>query len=123
MIAVVFSHFFYKLYILCRCICPLGYEGVRCETNADDCIGNRCQNNATCIDKIGSYECHCAGGYSGDFCQTKIPFCSTPEFSPCQNGGKCIDHFTHYTCECPEGFSGENCTRNINDCVDHMCQV
>ena len=31
-----------------RCICPLGYEGVRCEINADDCIGNRCQNNATC---------------------------------------------------------------------------
>ena len=75
------------------------------------------------MDKIGSYECQCAGGYSGEFCQTKIPFCSSPEFSPCQNGGKCIDHFTHYTCECQEGFSGENCTRNINDCVDHMCQV
>ena len=43
------------------------------------------------MDKIGSYECQCAGGYSGEFCQTKIPFCSSPEFSPCQNGGKCVD--------------------------------
>ena len=75
------------------------------------------------IDKIGSYQCQCADGYSGEFCQTKIPYCSTPEFSPCQNGGKCIDHFTHYTCECKLGFAGENCTTNINDCVDHMCQV
>ena len=127
-----------------RCICPMGYEGIRCEINADDCIGNQCQNNATCIDKIGntpldiisvfenhlliltisgSYECQCAGGYSGEFCQTKIPYCSTPEFSPCQNGGRCIDHYTHYTCECKLGFAGENCTININDCVDHMCQV
>ena len=75
------------------------------------------------IDEIGSYQCQCADGYSGEFCQTKIPYCSTPEFSPCQNGGKCIDHFTHYTCECKLGFAGENCTTNINDCVDHMCQV
>ena len=67
------------------------------------------------IDKIGSYQCQCADGYSGEFCQTKIPYCSTPEFSPCQNGGKCIDHFTHYTCECKLGFAGENCTTNIND--------
>ena len=37
-----------------RCICPMGYEGIRCEINADDCIGNQCQNNATCIDKIGN---------------------------------------------------------------------
>ena len=105
-----------------RCICPLGFEGTRCEINADDCIGNRCQNNATCIDKIGSYECNCAGGFSGEFCQSKIPFCSTPEFSPCQNGGQCIDHFTHYTCECMPGFTGVNCTNNVNDCVDNMCQ-
>ena len=39
---------FFYFYLFFRCICPLGYEGVRCEINADDCIGNRCQNNATC---------------------------------------------------------------------------
>ena len=44
----------------------------------DDCVGNRCQNNATCIDGIGSYVCSCDRGYSGDFCQNKIHFCSSP---------------------------------------------
>lgn len=104
------------------CECPTGYEGIRCEINADDCVGHRCQNNATCVDGIGKYECKCAGGFSGAYCQTKIPYCSTAEFSPCQNGGKCVDHFTHYTCDCLDGFTGENCTKNINDCMDHMCQ-
>ena len=80
------------------------------------------QNNATCVDGTGEYTCMCARGFSGQFCQTKVPFC-TNEFSPCENGGKCVDHFTHYTCDCVAGFSGENCTKNINDCVDHMCQV
>ena len=89
----------------------------------DDCVGNRCQNNATCVDGIGSYVCSCDRGYSGDFCQNKIHFCSSPEFQPCQNGGVCRDHFTHYTCDCAPGFKGENCTINIDDCVDNMCQV
>lgn len=105
-----------------RCECPFGYEGIRCEVNADDCADHSCQNNSTCIDKVGSYECECARGFSGAFCQNKIAFCSA-DFSPCQNGGKCVDHFTHYTCECLAGFSGENCTKNVDDCVDHMCQV
>ena len=59
-------------------------------------------------------------------CETKIAFCSGKSKDadgPCQNGGVCMDHFTHYTCKCKAGFAGENCTININDCVDHMCQV
>lgn len=59
---------------------------------------------------------------SGDYCQTKIQFCSK-DFNPCHNGAKCVDHSTHYTCECPLGFSGDNCTINNDDCQNHMCQV
>ena len=109
-----------------RCECPSGYEGIRCETNVDDCIGHTCMNNATCLDLIGSYECSCARGFTGGRCETKIAFCSGKNGDadgPCQNGGMCMDHFTHYTCKCKAGFAGENCTININDCVDHMCQV
>ena len=109
-------------------MCPAGYEGIRCETNVDDCVGHTCQNNATCVDLVGSYECSCGRGFTGNRCETKIAFCSgknevVGSDGPCQNGGTCMDHFTHYTCKCKAGYSGENCTININDCVDHMCQV
>ena len=116
------------MYLLHRCECPSGYDGIRCETNVDDCIGNTCKNNATCIDLVGSYECSCSRGFTGGQCETKIAFCTGKTSDgerdgPCQNGGVCMDHFTHYTCKCKAGFTGENCTMNINDCVDNMCQV
>lgn len=31
----------------------------------DDCQDNRCQNNGTCIDKVGEYECSCIPGFEG----------------------------------------------------------
>ena len=114
--------------LLHRCEGPSGYNGIRCETNVNDCIGNTCKNNATCIDLVGSYECSCSRGFTGGQCETKIAFCTGKTSDgerdgPCQNGGVCMDHFTHYTCKCKAGFTGENCTMNINDCVDNMCQV
>ena len=121
-----FINFWFSYFVYSRCECPSGYEGIRCEINVDDCVGHTCKNNATCIDLIGSYECSCARGFTGGMCETKIAFCSGKNGDadgPCQNGGVCMDHFTHYTCKCKAGFAGENCTININDCVDHMCQV
>lgn len=104
-----------------RCECQTGFEGMRCEVNVNDCEGNLCENNSTCIDKVSDYECRCKPGYEGRYCQTKIAFCNV-NGNPCSNGGKCKDHFTHYTCDCPSGFSGLNCTTNVDDCANHMCQ-
>ena len=60
--------------------------------------------------------------FQGQYCQTKIPFCSeTPD--RCQNGGHCVDHFTHFKCECAPGFGGDDCSQNIDECAEHMCQV
>lgn len=153
----------YSLVVLClrmrSCVCPAGFTGDRCETNIDDCAGNKCENNATCVDSVQSYECKCKPGfmgkrflhfyatsewwkrtlvfevgstylsvsvtsrfYAGVYCEAKIPFCSK-EYNACQNGARCIDHETHYTCECAAGFTGVNCTTNIDDCVNHLCQV
>lgn len=58
----------------------------------------------------------------GQFCETKIPFC-TDKYNPCKNNARCVDHDTYYTCECLPGFKGENCTMNVDDCENHMCQV
>ena len=36
----------------------------------DECEGNSCQNEATCIDIINGYNCSCKAGYSGIKCET-----------------------------------------------------
>ena len=59
------------MYVLHRCECPSGYEGISCETKVDDCIGNTCKNNVTCIDLVGS----CSRGFIGVHCETKSALC------------------------------------------------
>lgn len=34
----------------------------------DDCESIPCKNNATCIDGIDEFSCHCSPGYYGDNC-------------------------------------------------------
>ena len=59
-----------------KCVCPHGYTGSRCEVNVDDCLDSRCQNNGTCVDRVGEYECSCRPGFEGRYCEKKIAFCS-----------------------------------------------
>lgn len=47
------------------CQCASGFTGDRCETNIDDCLTNKCENNSTCVDLIQAYECRCLPGYTG----------------------------------------------------------
>ena len=35
----------------------------------DECQSNPCENGGTCIDELGSYQCSCNRGYSGNNCQ------------------------------------------------------
>ena len=47
-------------------------------------------------------------GYSGPFCTTRVPFCSTG----CQNGGTCTPSNTDPyggSCACVTGFTGPVC--------------
>ena len=48
-----------------RILLYTGYEGVKCVTLIDDCIGNRCENGATCVDKHLEYTCTCLKGFTG----------------------------------------------------------
>ena len=101
----------------------LGFSGLRCETNIDDCVGHKCENNGTCIDRIESYVCHCRPGYDGEYCETRIQWCDK-RHNPCKNGGQCVTmgDNTHYQCMCQKGWVGENCTQNEDNCSDNECQ-
>uniref|UniRef100_A0A1I8HH94 Notch n=1 Tax=Macrostomum lignano TaxID=282301 RepID=A0A1I8HH94_9PLAT len=120
-----------------RCRCKIGFSGTHCETNIDDCIGHRCQNNATCLDGVNNYTCNCSPGFTGRYCETRLHYCT--DYNPCQNGGECvtdpatgyspkqnefwafkrpcmnggscIDGIGSYTCQCRPGYTGRLCER------------
>ncbi|XP_018651488.1 axon guidance protein [Schistosoma mansoni] len=52
-----------------RCECLTGWIGNDCQINQDDCIYNRCENGATCVDGINEYICKCRPGYAGIYCE------------------------------------------------------
>ena len=35
----------------------------------DECQSEPCMNGATCLDEVNAFECHCAPGFEGDFCE------------------------------------------------------
>jgi len=40
----------------------------------DPCIGNSCQNGATCVrDGLSTYKCDCTLGFGGRFCNETLP--------------------------------------------------
>ena len=48
-----------------RCQCRLGYEGLQCETNPDNCVVHNCVNEVTCLDGEGDFTCVCLPGFTG----------------------------------------------------------
>ena len=70
------------------CECPIGFDGMKCEINVNDCNGINCPNNKICFDLVDDYECRCPQGYTGENCSQEINECVS---SPCQNGATCID--------------------------------
>ena len=91
---------------LYTCSCPEGFQGSDCEVNIDDCPGNTCANNSTCVDSDNSYTCSCLDGYEGVNCEVDIDECAS---SPCLNGATCVDEVDGFSCICEEGFLGDLC--------------
>ena len=50
------------------CTCVLGWTGVNCETDINECTSNPCQNGAQCRDLLNRYECQCLPGWEGVNC-------------------------------------------------------
>lgn len=43
----------------------LGYHGLYCEEEYNECLSAPCQNYATCRDLINAYECVCTPQFQG----------------------------------------------------------
>ncbi|KAI4495639.1 hypothetical protein M0802_008474 [Mischocyttarus mexicanus] len=90
-----------------RCMCPLGYTGLYCEINIDDCApdadGNvSCKNDGKCYDEVNNFTCDCSGtGYTGPDCSLDVDECQDP-LTDC-GYGKC-ENLLEYT--------GQNCTES-----------
>lgn len=97
-----------------------GFSGMNCETNVDDCLGNLCQNGATCVDGINSYTCLCPPTYMGHHCETDVDECSLKP-SVCANGATCTNLIGSYSCICVNGWTGPDCSINIDDCASTAC--
>ncbi|KAF9788977.1 hypothetical protein SFRURICE_016837 [Spodoptera frugiperda] len=87
-----------------------GGFSARCEVNIDDCVANKCQNNATCVDHLEGYSCKCAPGFMGK-----------------TNGASCVDGLDEYRCACAAGYAGRYCEAaphaalGTSPCAHHDC--
>jgi hypothetical protein len=101
------------------CYCVPGYTGNYCQIDVNECLAMPCSVNATCIDRINSYECKCPAGFTGDSCEINVNECET---APCQpEGGVCIDLVDGYYCQCHPGFTGPTCSINVDECAINPC--
>lgn len=48
-------------------LCALGYHGLYCEEEYNECLSAPCLNAATCRDLVNGYECVCLAEYKGEW--------------------------------------------------------
>ncbi|KAI0212812.1 hypothetical protein LSAT2_002260 [Lamellibrachia satsuma] len=45
-----------------KCKCRVGYTGLHCETEINECLSSPCLQHYSCVDRVGSYVCKCEPG-------------------------------------------------------------
>ena len=91
----------------------LGYDGIHCANNIDDCSADPCENGGTCSDGVNAFECACATGWKGVVCADDVDECAESHGEDvcnvkglnstniCENGNG------NYSCSCFEPWGGD----------------
>ena len=106
-----------------------GYKMSLFSSDVNECLSQElhsCSSNGECGNTIGSYQCSCLPGYSGDgrVC-TDIDECSLG-VQDCSVDAHCSNTIGSYLCSCVEGFHGDGKScQDLDECKDnlHTCSV
>ena len=81
-------------------------------------LTHECHFGADCIDTIGTYECSCRKGYTGDGMMCKnINECNTDNPTHnCNIEATCYDEIGYFACICNDGYHGDGFGEN--GCID-----
>nr|CAB3263209.1 uncharacterized protein LOC104266258 [Phallusia mammillata] len=112
------------------CNCNDGYTGAHCEWDVNECLLNKCDPIAKCINLEGTFTCTCPNGYRGNGIVTEsckdIDECADSTLNNCSvTGSKCTNIPGSFTCSCLVGYSGDgsNCIL-VDECaaaLSHPC--
>ncbi|KAF8367602.1 hypothetical protein PRIPAC_85431 [Pristionchus pacificus] len=95
------------------CNCSIYWTGEFCMTDVDECKVNDpypCENNGTCINTPGFYQCDCINGTEGFNCSINPNDCEN--ITQCGLSdplGNCTDGFAEWWCTCGPDYTGEFC--------------
>lgn len=80
----------------------------------------KCSPSSVLFLPITGFECHCAEGYEGQFCEQPVHECRS---QPCQNSAQCVEleDSPGYECICAAGYEGALCQHDINECASDPC--
>ncbi|KHN76197.1 Transmembrane cell adhesion receptor mua-3 [Toxocara canis] len=97
---------------------------------------NDCDENASCMDSVFSYECFCNEGYidassspttrPGIKCVKLVNECASGDLNNCDPNAECIDKPIGYTCHCKNGFvdaSDGGARQPGRKCLVNECSV
>ena len=103
-------------------VCPQGIldttEQIICQ-DYDECDDSPCHEHASCTNTVGSYNCACNDGWSGDgFTQcVDVHECDQGETACADVGATCHNEVGSYTCSCDPGYQGNGSICNPIACI------
>eukprot|EP00933_Yihiella_yeosuensis_P060940 TRINITY_DN63744_c0_g1_i1.p1 TRINITY_DN63744_c0_g1~~TRINITY_DN63744_c0_g1_i1.p1 ORF type:complete len:1177 (-),score=140.24 TRINITY_DN63744_c0_g1_i1:126-3656(-) len=120
------------------CTCNAGYygDGVLCK-DMDECVLSnptgmidptigipknyvqkrvRCHKDGHCENTIGSFQCVCNAGYSGDGSANCVDVDECGGTNNCHVAGACLNTVGSYICQCPPGYEGNGITCLPSNC-------
>ncbi|XP_030850244.1 uncharacterized protein LOC100889793 [Strongylocentrotus purpuratus] len=102
------------------CLCHVGWRGMNCELDVDECQeGSPC--NQSCTNSPGSFVCSCNPGYYLDVDGVSCPDVDECSSNQCLNDAECNNLLNAFSCDCPPGWEGFTCEIDIDECYSGPC--